>query len=590
LSVLVFFILFTLLAWGASGSIPAYRDSGDLIASIHSLGIAHPPGYAGYVLTGKIFHELIPFGNAAYKTNLFSALWGALAGTGFFYLLRRRVSGIHASLLVCLLISAPAYLMLSRVAEMYTMAIAWMVLILIVLDARHERSPELSAFLLGFGMTVHPTLIALAPLVLLCTPVTVRSWRNSLLFFALGFSICLYMPLRAFQQPVQNWGDPSTWRQFWRVLTRADYGGLKLHPAQSEFFWTPAGIAAQLSYFISAMRAEWGVVALFLGSAGAVLGIRSMADRRWAWGLTLSLLIGGPLFFLLSNLPLQENTTPAILQPYLLIPGVLLLSLVVLLLPKHRLTPLLLVGALLVATPWKSFSVSYRQDFLAYDYGRNLLRSLPVDALLYEPDDPTAFTLRVMQLTENRRPDVIPLNFFRTRWGYTDMRRRWPDLLPPVPIENAQELQKALWGYSATRRAFYAELPQKLEGRPYRTEGIVYRFNGQSPVDRWPLYIRRGADRQADFFSQHLVDYYAAAHCNLGLDYATAGQLARAIHHYRMALTIDPNLAAAWNNWGNLEYSRGRLPEALALYDAGLRRVPGDPGLTANRTLAQNPR
>src|SRR5581483_5976785 len=83
---------------------------------------------------------------------------------------------------------------------------------------------------------------------------------------------------------------------------------------------------------------------------------------------------------------------------------------------------------------------SQRNDFYAYDYARNLFRSLPPHAVLYDPDDPTHFSLQVLQLLEHRREDVILLGFFRTRWGYEAIKRRWPDLLPPIPINNAQEL------------------------------------------------------------------------------------------------------------------------------------------------------
>jgi len=111
---------------------------------------------------------------------------------------------------------------------------------------------------------------------------------------------------------------------------------------------------------------------------------------------------------------------------------------------------------LLAARPWGW--TSERNDFYAYDYARNLLRSLPAGAVLYDPDDPTYFSIQVMQTVEKRRPDVVLLSFFRTRWGYEAIKRRWPDLLPPIPIENGQDLQRFFWTYSATRAPFYADL------------------------------------------------------------------------------------------------------------------------------------
>ena len=73
--VVLFFTSFVYYLTGLSGTVPAYRDSGDLVASIHTLGIAHPPGYALYVLLGKLFVTLLPFGNIAYRVNVMSAVF-----------------------------------------------------------------------------------------------------------------------------------------------------------------------------------------------------------------------------------------------------------------------------------------------------------------------------------------------------------------------------------------------------------------------------------------------------------------------------------------------------------------------------------
>jgi hypothetical protein len=52
-------------------------DSAEFQFVPYILGIAHPPGYALYILLGKLFTSL-PLGSIAYRMNLFSAFWGAL--------------------------------------------------------------------------------------------------------------------------------------------------------------------------------------------------------------------------------------------------------------------------------------------------------------------------------------------------------------------------------------------------------------------------------------------------------------------------------------------------------------------------------
>jgi len=611
LTVLLFFLFFGFFSYGASGAIPIYRDSGDLIASAYTLGIAHPPGYPVYLITAKLFHSLIPFGNPAYAMNLLSALWAALA-LALLYKHLKSQSEMGALCTVVVLGLSPAVVTLARASEMYTLALLFGVMILM---SRHQL---LSFFLLGLGMGVHPTLILMLP-VLLTSPwrkpgptlisalpstliskltstwaldfsrVTAR-YAIPLFMFGVGLSVLLYLPIRAATHPLQNWGDPSSWERFWRVLTRADYGGLKLHPVESSLTWTPESIMAQLSYFVRALSQEWGWAAL-------VIAIIGMWKR---WGILLSFLLVGPAFFVFANLPLTEDTTPAILQPYLLLTGLVVAMGVVRAWryaeQKSRWSALAGVGVLLFTIPHAGWTRAARHDFLAYDYGRNLLRELPKQAVLYDPDDPTSFTLRTLQITENRRRDIIPLNFFRTRWGYQQIRER-TDLLPSYPITNGQELDQLLWTYARQRHPFYVELPQKIGTRPYATEGIVYRTypsdalpSRQRAEDNLERIIRRDFSQTtdyADFFARHLVSYYAAAHCNLGLDYAKAHLYERAAFHYRYALTIDPKMTVAYNNWGNLEFFQQHYPQAIALYQAGLRITPDDRGLQANVQLAK---
>ena len=60
------------------GNTVSFFDSGELIAASATLGLAHPPGYPLYALVGHIF-SYIPISNIAFRTNLASAVFGAMA-------------------------------------------------------------------------------------------------------------------------------------------------------------------------------------------------------------------------------------------------------------------------------------------------------------------------------------------------------------------------------------------------------------------------------------------------------------------------------------------------------------------------------
>src|SRR3989339_1573082 len=71
--ILIFFLTFSTYLYTLYPTIQSFRDAGDLITSAYTLGIAHPPAYPLYVILGKIWAILMPFGNIAYRMNLFSA-------------------------------------------------------------------------------------------------------------------------------------------------------------------------------------------------------------------------------------------------------------------------------------------------------------------------------------------------------------------------------------------------------------------------------------------------------------------------------------------------------------------------------------
>ena len=63
----------------APGVLPG--DSAEFQVLAHQLGIAHCPGYPIYLLLAKLF-TLLPFGEIAYRVNLFSAFMAALTVVG----------------------------------------------------------------------------------------------------------------------------------------------------------------------------------------------------------------------------------------------------------------------------------------------------------------------------------------------------------------------------------------------------------------------------------------------------------------------------------------------------------------------------
>ena len=85
-----------------------FWDAGELIASMHNLGIPHPPGTPLFVLLGHVWAALLPFGEYAWRTNLMSAILSAFAAGCFFLVAHEALTTATADLaprprrLVCL--------------------------------------------------------------------------------------------------------------------------------------------------------------------------------------------------------------------------------------------------------------------------------------------------------------------------------------------------------------------------------------------------------------------------------------------------------------------------------------------------------
>jgi len=69
-----------------------FWDAGELTAAMRILGIPHPPGTPLFVMMGHVFGMMVPFGEFAFRTNLQTALFAALA-SGFWFLVLDEVAG-----------------------------------------------------------------------------------------------------------------------------------------------------------------------------------------------------------------------------------------------------------------------------------------------------------------------------------------------------------------------------------------------------------------------------------------------------------------------------------------------------------------
>jgi hypothetical protein len=74
--------------------------------------------------------------------------------------------------------------------------------------------------------------------------------------------------------------------------------------------------------------------------------------------------------------------------------------------------------------------VSQEKQTLAYDYGENLLKSLPRDSVFFAEGDEDYFSLYYLQEVLHQRPDIkmIPAFTLFETWGVSQTERNYPEL------------------------------------------------------------------------------------------------------------------------------------------------------------------
>jgi hypothetical protein len=199
-------------------------------------GIPHRFGYPLYIALSRLFGYL-PIGTLAYRINLMSALFAALAAVMVYFIVMRLVDDWVAAASAALSFAFSRALWgQAVVAEVYTLNAFLIGAVVWVLLAWHQTG-KLGLLYLGIGLYAlsfgnHMTVVTLIPavvFVILVTDHRVLLDPKKLAVMAglvvLGSLQYLYVILRAHQQPLLNELGPFSWRGWIHWMTRNRFPG-----------------------------------------------------------------------------------------------------------------------------------------------------------------------------------------------------------------------------------------------------------------------------------------------------------------------------------------------------------------------------
>jgi hypothetical protein len=397
-------------------------DGGELICAAGGLGIAHPTGYPLFCLLGRLFGIILPVGNMAARINAMSSFFSALAALMVYFLVREllreafQTDGPFRQLvaLIAALGFAFSETMWSQAvqAEVYALQAFLVAAILVVMVLWRRTADGRMACLLGllWGMSFanHTSAICLLGAMLyLCISFRARLRLigyvpELILFFLIGISLYLYLPLRSALNPPHDWGNPESLHLLWDHVTARAY-------RRHFLFAFPLDVLNNIRHYISLLCRQFGTMALILSLMGAVLqGIR----RRGLFALFLLVVLGNVL--LAASYDIQD------IAPYYM-PSFLIFALwmglaasavlgwlssrpaAAVLRPIAIALFLLLVALSSTANFAKA---SQRGMTLARDYGQSILSSVEPEAILFVSSDNESFPATYLHEMEGVRPDV----------------------------------------------------------------------------------------------------------------------------------------------------------------------------------------
>jgi tetratricopeptide (TPR) repeat protein len=583
------------------------EDSGELLTAAWHFGIPHPPGYPLWTILCGVFMRLVPFGEIAWRGNLFSAVCTA-AAAGWFCaaLVELRISRRAA-------MSAALVFALSRwnwmqavITEVYGLNSLLTALLLYLVvrwyGTRNARLLAICTLLFGLGMGNHHTIaltaLALIIWILAQAPALLRRPKliaASLGLFAAGLLTYAYLPLRAQQNPPMNWGNPDTMERFIEHVTRQQYGAVG--PTKTVEPRTLARTGEQLRYVAESIADDLTPPVAIAALFGLLVMLR---HRRELALVLLWLACAGLLFTVLSNFDL-DRISRFVMRVFLIpvtmcaaIPLAFAIDAVLRPL-KTRLSPgersrdnskrsptsarpqppsrgrsvgialgIVLAGAAPAWVAWSNWrQCDYSNYWYARDHAENLMACMLPNAMFFPSGDHNTFPFAYLALVEGERGDILIADLY----GYTR-----PELYADKPADDPDTPEA--WLIKRARRPVYFATKTRppVRGASFVPAGLCYHllpngmtFDGDALLDACTYRNHQaGEETVEDLGSANINADFAFFH---GLRALEHGELSTALARFGDACTYGKGVKELPNNIGSALAEHGHASEARPYFE-----------------------
>jgi len=397
------------LSWAHNGA-----DGGDLVTAALLGRLPHPPGFPTWMLLARFFLRL-PWGDPAWRLNLFSALSAALSAAFLCRAARHLPLAPRplplAPVAALALGLSPLLWSQALIAEVYAPAALFAALLLWL--ALRGCPAWALGLLWGLGLGVHPTLLFLAPLVGWAAWQGAARWRRTgeVALAALVATGLAYGPGLLLWRTPSPWGSLATPADWWAYVSGRLYHGyllalpLAAWPAR---LWAWAALLARQFTPPGAALAGWGWWTLRRAQPG--LAWATLAAFGGFSLYALSYNTADSFVYLTAALPLAALWLAA---------GLAQAALWLDARWKRGRLLLLALPLLQLVLFWGAMDVS--ADRSALSWAEEVLAAAPPNAVVITAADAHTFALWYTHDGLGQRPDVVIID--RDLWAQDGYRR-----------------------------------------------------------------------------------------------------------------------------------------------------------------------
>jgi len=481
-------------------------DVAELTGSACNLGIAHSPGYPLFCNLYKFFSFFIPFGDCGYRTAISSSILFVLTAI-ICYLLIKNLTNYSLVAIFCFtyFISQEVLIRQSVIGEVFALhnfLFATILYFMFCEKILFDKKLYVISLLTGLSFGNQHIIIFVLPSVFLWfvynifveqQRVSAKNIAYSVLFFVIGFTIYVYVPIRSLKQPLYDWEDPETLDRFIYLITRGRYGTFSLAQG-GRLFVSIENLYTGLKLFVHIVGIR--NLVLFLFSLIIIFLNFKHFNKKIINFLIITLttmFLTGPIIIMLTGLKSLSATNIYLLERLVttsVISMVLFISTSLLAFQSLKFVVFVLIVMNIFYFCNSIVQNNLRNNFFLYDYTCNILHNTPYNSILFsDRADETEFAIAYYQRLKNHRKDInfIDCNASVTRSIYGDNYCRiWGEGRLKIRTKIEQEIIN-----TSKSKVFYnTVLPQQTDIKKFKF-GLLHSTTLMSAVIPPELFFIR---------------------------------------------------------------------------------------------------